>query len=135
MTTIRQKHAPYFPVIGIAVALAMIAGLAYVLIVLHVLSVGNLQPYEEPSSTIFIAAASYFLGGLLILTRSRWLWVVGAVINALVILFFFGLYQDRPEVLLSPGGLVSKAAQILLELSLLYLITADSLRARHQDNS
>jgi hypothetical protein len=64
----------------------------------------------------------------LILARRRWLWIVGAVINALVILFFINLYQDRPEVLFSPGGLVSKAAQLSLEVVLIYLIVADWLR-------
>jgi hypothetical protein len=64
------------------------------------------------------------IGGLLILLRRRWLWIIGAVINALVILFFVQLYQNRPVVFFSPGGLVSKAAQQLLETALLYLIAA-----------
>ena len=55
---------------------------------------------------------------------------MGAVINALVILFFFSMYQERPAVLLSPGGIVSKAAQILLEVGLIYLIVTDWLRSR-----
>jgi hypothetical protein len=72
------------------------------------------------------------IGGLLILLRRRWLWIIGAVINALVILFFVQLYQNRSVVLFSPGGLVSKAAQLLLEATLLYLIAASWLRARRQ---
>jgi hypothetical protein len=72
-----------------------------------------------------VAAGSYLLGGLLILVHSRWLWIVGAVINALVILFFVMAYQNRPTVMFSPGGLATKAAQLLLEVSLLYLIITD----------
>ncbi len=35
------------------------------------------------------------------------------------------MYQNRPAVVFSPGGLVSKIAQLLLELALIYLIFAD----------
>ena len=47
------------------------------------------------------------------------------MINALVILFFVMAYQNRPTVMFSPGGLATKAAQLLLEVSLLYLIITD----------
>ena len=40
----------------------------------------------------------------------------------MVILFFFRMYQTRPEVMFSPGRLISKSAQILLEI-LLVLVT------------
>jgi hypothetical protein len=62
------------------------------------------------------------ISGLLILLRNRWLLLFGAFINAMVILFFFNMYQGRPAVMFSPGGLVSKIAQILLEVALLYVI-------------
>jgi hypothetical protein len=77
---------------------------------------------EKPPAIIYVAAGCYLLGGLLILLRRRWLLIFGAGINALVILFFFRMYQDRPAVMFSPGGLVSKIAQILLEVTLLYII-------------
>ena len=99
------------------------------------LSVGDLGLDERPSAIIYVAAGSYLVGGLLILLRRRWLWVMGAAINALVILFFFSAYQERPAVLLSPGGVISKAAQILLELGLLYLIITDWLRSRRKAKS
>jgi hypothetical protein len=56
---------------------------------------------------------------------------VDAVINALVILFFVMAYQHRPAVMFSPGGLTTKAAQLLLEVTLLYLIMTDWWRQRH----
>ncbi len=34
--------------------------------------------------------------------------------NALVMLFFLRLYLNRPAVLFSPGGAVTKIAQLLL---------------------
>ena len=105
-----------------AVALALTAALSYVLMALNVLGVGDLQVGEKPINIIFVAAGCYTLGGFLILTRNRWLLLFGAFINAMVVLFFLNLYQDRPAVILSPGGLVSKIAQILLEVALIYVI-------------
>jgi hypothetical protein len=55
---------------------------------------------------------------------------VGAVFNALVIVFYLNLYLERPAVLFSPGGLVSKVAQLLLEVALIYLILTNWLTAR-----
>ena len=91
----------------------------------NLLGVGDLQVSEKPINIIFVAAGCYLLGGLLILLRNRWLLLFGAFINAMVILFFFNLYQDRPTVILSPGGLVSKIAQILLEIALLYILAVN----------
>jgi hypothetical protein len=76
-------------VVWLCVALAVIAAIAYVMMALDILAVGDLQLQEAPPSVAYVAAGGYLLGGLLILLRRRWLWIVGAVINALVILFFF----------------------------------------------
>lgn len=114
----------------LAVGMALVAALCYVLIGLEVLTVGDLAASERPAGIIFAAAGGYVLGGLLILLRRRWLWVVGAVINAIVILIFLTSYVDRPAVLFSAGGLVSKGVQIVLECALLYLIVTGAHRAR-----
>jgi len=105
-----------------AVVLALVAALSYVLMALNVLDVGDLQVGEKPINIIFVAAGCYTLGGFLILTRNRWLLLFGAFINAMVILFFFNMYKSRPAVMFSPGGLVSKIAQVLLEVALIYVI-------------
>jgi hypothetical protein len=132
MATVRQPvQTHHVPIIALAVALALVAALAYMLIDLDILAIGDVQADEARSGIIYVAAASYFLGGLLILARNRWLWIAGAVMNALVILFFLQLYQNRPEVIVSPGGLVAKSAQLLLEVSLIYLIITDWRRSRH----
>jgi hypothetical protein len=48
----------------------------------------------------------------------------------MVILFFFSMYQNRPAVMFSPGGLVSKIAQILLEVALIYVIAVNWKKAK-----
>lgn len=111
--------------IWLAVGLALITALTYILIALGILSVGDPQVAREGGSIVYVAAGCYLLGGLLILVRNRWLLLFGAFINALVILFFYSMYQTRPEVIFSPGGLVSKLAEILLEIPLLLVLVAN----------
>jgi|SRR5579884_1046961 len=130
--SVQQTSTNLVRVMWLAVALALIAALSYMMIQLGLLGVGNLQPTEGPSIIVYVAAGSYLLGGLLILVRRRWLWIVGAVMNALVILFFVMAYLHRPAVMFSPGGLVTKAAQLLLEVSLLYLIMTGWHHSRRQ---
>src|SRR5689334_8158772 len=106
MNAIRSANHNTVHVMWLAAALAIFSAIAYILIAFNVLSVGDLQMDEKPPAIIYVAAACYLLGGLLILLRRRWLLLVGAGINALVILFFFNLYKDRTAVMFSPGGLV-----------------------------
>ncbi|HSL43466.1 MAG TPA: hypothetical protein VK897_08540 [Anaerolineales bacterium] len=125
MNATRSANSNNVRILWAAVALALLTALSYVLMALNVLGVGDLRVGEKPSNVIFVAAGCYLLGGLLILLRNRWLLLFGAFINAMVLLFFFNLYQDRPGVIFSPGGLISKAAQILLEVALLYVIAVN----------
>jgi len=125
-TNIRALHPPAE---RLAVALALLVALAYTLIAQGILPIGDLTHVEGPAGIMYTAAGCYLLGGLLILLRRRWLWIVGAIMNGLIILFFVRMYQDKPAVLFSPGGLVSKAAQLLLELILAYLIVTYSRRS------
>jgi hypothetical protein len=129
---VQQTHTNLVRVMWLAVTLALIAALSYMMIQLGLLGVGDLQPTEGPPIIVYVAAGCYLLGGLLILVRRRWLWIIGAVINALVILFFVMAYLHRPVVMFSPGGLVTKAAQLLLEVSLLYLIMTGWHYSRRQ---
>jgi hypothetical protein len=108
-----------------AISLAIFTAVAYLLIAWNVLGVGDLNMTEAPPAIVYVAAVCYLLGGLLIILRNRLLLVFGAVINALVILFFFNLYQNRPLVMFSPGGLATKAAQLLLEAALIYIVISD----------
>ena len=109
-------------ILWLAVGLAIFTAVTYLLMVWNVLGVGDLQMDEKPAGIIYFAAGCYLVGGLLILLRNRGLLLFGAFINAMVLLFFFNLYQDRPAVIFSPGGLISKIAQVLLEIALIYVI-------------
>jgi hypothetical protein len=105
-------------------ALALLAGVVYFLMGAGALQPGDLPTDEAPAGIAYFAGACYVGGGLLILARKRWLWVIGTVINALVIVMFISAYAARPAVLFSVPGLVTKAAQILLEIGLIYLVVA-----------
>ncbi|HSJ88426.1 MAG TPA: hypothetical protein VK909_14540 [Anaerolineales bacterium] len=131
MNTQQQANTNHVRILWAAVALALITALSYLLMAFNILGVGDLQMDEKPAGIIFMAAGCYLLGGVLILLRNRGLLFFGAGINALVILFFFNLYKDRPAVVFSPGGLVSKIAQLLLEFALIYVIAVYC----HQPNS
>jgi hypothetical protein len=129
MSTVRSAITNPTRILWTAVGLALFTALSYLLMALNVLGVGDLQMDEKPAVIIYVAAGCYLLGGLLILLRNRWLLLFGAFVNAMVILFFFNMYQDRPAVMFSPGGLVSKIAQIMLEVLLIYLITLGRRKA------
>ncbi len=119
MKTSRSKIAMW-----LAVGLALCAALAYLLIAWKVLGVGDLNTTDAPPTIVYVAAGCYLLGGLLILLRNRPLMIFGVLINAMVMLFFFNMYQNRPAVVFSPGGLTTKVAQLLLEAVLIYLIVS-----------
>jgi hypothetical protein len=125
MKTLQHSNTTHVRIVWSAVALALCTALAYILMALNILEAGDLQVGEKPINIIFVAAGCYLLGGLLILLRNRWLLLFGAFINAMVILFFFNLYRDRPAVMFSPGGLASKSAQIMLEVALLYIVAVN----------
>jgi hypothetical protein len=129
---ISSKKSGHARVIWLAVALALIAAIAYVMIAMRILGVGDLEVEQDAGIIVYVAAGCYLLGGLLILVRRRWLWMVGVLINALVMLFFFNMYQSRPAVMFSPGGIATKVPQLLLEATLIYLIVVDWLRPRRR---
>ena len=132
MNAVQPTKPNYVRVKWLAVALALVAAMAYVMIAVDILGVGDLETTDAPPTIVYVAAGCYFLGGLLILVRRPWLWIIGAVINALVMLFFFNMYQDRPAVLFSSGGITTKVPQLLLEVTLIYLIVIDWMRSRRQ---
>ncbi|MGE5464083.1 MAG: hypothetical protein ACM3PS_12050 [Syntrophothermus sp.] len=122
MNTSKPQNSNQTRILWIAVGLAILTALVYLLMAWNILGVGDLQMDERPAGIIYFAAGCYLVGGLLILLRNRWLLLFGAFINLMVVMFFFNLYQGRPAVIFSPGGLTSKITQILLEIALIYMI-------------
>lgn len=118
----REAVEPGTRTLRLAILLAFLAAGGYGLLAAGVLGTGGYQPEPGSEGIVVVAAAGYALGGLLLPLRKRWLWIVGAVVNALVMLMFFGAYAGDPSVLLSSGGLVTKSAQLPLEAALLALI-------------
>ena len=121
MSTVQPTTTRPTPAAWLAVTLAFLTAVIYVLIGQGLLPIGDV-PQSDGGAIVYVAAGCYLVGGLLVLARRRWLWTIGLLINSLVVLFFILMYQGRPLVLFSPGGVVSKAAQLLLELVLIYLI-------------
>ncbi len=102
--------------------LAFIVAIFYVLLAAGITTVPSLESKDWQRTLIYVAAGCYILGGLLILIKKRWLWIVGLVMNTLVMAFFFMMYRNNPAVILSLPGLATKIPQIILEVGLVYLI-------------
>lgn len=101
--------------------LAFIAAVFYMLLASGIITV-PLDGNGSHRAIIYVAAGCYMLGGLLILAKKRRLWIVGLVMNTLVIAFFFIMYRNNPAVIFSLPGLGTKIPQIILEVGLIYLI-------------
>jgi hypothetical protein len=106
----------------ICLGLAVVAAVAYFLAGANILTVPGLNADEAPAAIPYVAGGCYILGGLLIFTKRRGLWIFGAIINVVVIAFFFMMYNQKPDIMLSTPGLVTKITQVLLEVGLVYLI-------------
>jgi len=102
--------------------LAFIAAVFYVLLAAGIITVPSLADKGDHRAIILVAGGCYILGGLLILAKKRWLWIVGLVMNTLVMGIFFIMYSKNPAVILSLPGLGTKIPQIILEVGLVYLI-------------
>jgi len=103
--------------------LALVSALTYVLLILGVLKAGEMMtPEGGVPAYFYIVPAGYVVGGLLILPKKRWLWMIGATINAIPIVVFYAAYAERLDIMLGAAGLIAKTSQILLEIGLIYLI-------------
>jgi len=102
--------------------LALVAAAVYFLMVAGIITVPTLNSSDAPRAIVYFAGGCYALGGLLILTQKRGLWIFGLVMNTIVILIFFTMYRHKSEVIFSFPGLATKISQILVETGLIYLI-------------
>jgi hypothetical protein len=110
----------------ICLILALISAVFYVLLQTNVITVPSDSAEDGPRWFGYIMAGCYILGGLLILLKKRWLWIVGLVLNTLIIVVFIIMYIHKTDVLFSAPGLGTKIAQILLEAGLIYLVATYS---------
>ena len=111
-------------------ALTLIAALVYFLMGINVIPIPIVNGEKAQPAIVYAAAGCYLTGGLLILLRKRWLWIVGLISNTFVIAIFFLAYNQKPEIMFSFPGLVTKIAQILLEVGLIYLIATFQRKIR-----
>jgi len=102
--------------------MALISASAYVFLILGIFKVGDMMPDEGVPAYFWVVPAGYAIGGLLILLKKRWLWIIGTVLNAIPIVVFYAAYAGRADIMLSAPGLITKFAQVLLEVGLIYLI-------------
>ena len=105
--------------------LAFIAAVFYLLLGAGIITAGSLTGTPVTRAFIYVAAGCYILGGLLILAKKRWLWIVGLLMNTLVIAIFFIMYRNNSAVMLSLPGLGTKIPQIILEVGLVYLVATN----------
>jgi hypothetical protein len=110
----------------ICLVLAVLTAVVYFLLQIDVINVPADSAGEGPKWFGFIMAGCYIVGGLLVLLKKRWVWTVGLVINTLIIVAFFIMYFQKPDIMLSLPGLGTKIAQALLEAGLIYLIVTSS---------
>jgi hypothetical protein len=106
----------------VSVAMAPAAALVYLLMFLEVLHPGHLDSGSQMPAFFLVIPACYALGGLLILLKKRWLLTTGAVINTFTLAVFYTMYASQPDVMLSAPGLLTKIAQAILEIGLIFLV-------------
>jgi hypothetical protein len=106
----------------VCLAMALISALIYVLLGTGVMHAGDLTSGDGIPAFFYIIPGGYIIGGVLILLKKRWLWITGAAINAFTIVVFYTAYSARPDIMLSAPGLITKIAQVLLEIGLIYMI-------------
>ncbi len=102
----------------LAVVLSLIAAVVYLIIASPAVPEGYKAP---PKPVLVVAALAYLVGGVLILLGDRRLLILGAVLNPLVLLAYT-VAAIKGHAAVDGLSLTSKAAQIGLEVALLWLI-------------
>ena len=102
----------------IAVALSLVAAVVYLVIATPAVAEGYKAP---PTPVLVVAALAYLVGAGLIRLDDRRLLILGAVLNPLVLLGYT-VAAIKGHAAVDGLALTSKAAQIGLEVALLWLI-------------
>lgn len=118
----------------VCLVLALVAALGYFLMGAGIIQAGDPVLNDASSSDTtapwgfdWIAGGFYVIAGLALLLKKRWVPVTLAVINIIPIAGFYFMWADRPDVLWSAPGLITKVAQILLELGLVFYLIRSKL--------
>jgi hypothetical protein len=115
-------------VVWVCLVLALAAALGYFLMGAGVIRAGdpNLSDAasggDAPWGFDWIAGGFYVVAGLALLLKKRWISIALAVINLIPIVVFYFMWAGRPDIMWSAPGLITKIAQILLEIGLIYLL-------------
>ncbi len=117
MSTISQfTNGSWMPWVGLV--LSLIAAGVYFIIA----SPATPADYKSPPMPVLIVAGlAYLIGGLLILLGDRRLLIFGAIVNPLV-LTAFAVAARMGHATVDRLSVTSKAAQVVLEVLLLWLI-------------
>ncbi len=102
----------------VAGALSLVAALVYLVIASPAMPADYKAP---PTPVLVVAALAYLVGGGLILLGDRRLLILGAVLNPLVLLAYT-VAAIKGHAAVDGLSLTSKAAQIGLEVALLWLV-------------
>ena len=117
MSTITQVRADsWMP--WVAFALALLAAAVYFVVASPAVPADYKAP---PTPVLVVAGLAYLVGGVLILQADRRLLVLGAILNPLVLLAYTGA-AIKGHAAVDGLSLTSKAAQIGLEVALLWLL-------------
>jgi hypothetical protein len=115
-------------VIWVCLILALAAALGYFLMGAGVIQAGDPQLVDASSGSDapwgfdWITGGFYVVAGLALLLKKRWVIIALAVINIIPIAVFYFMWAGRPDVMWSAPGLITKIAQVLLEMGLIYLL-------------
>ncbi len=102
----------------VAAGLALVAAAIYFVIASPAVPADYQAP---PTPVLVVAGLAYLVGGGLVLLADRRLLVLGAILNPLVLLAYTGA-AIKGHAAVDGLSLTSKAAQIGLEVALLWLI-------------
>ena len=115
-TLMQMTNGSWIPWFGLL--LSLIAASVYFIIA----SPARPSDYKSPPTPVLIAAGlAYLIGGLLILLGDRRLLIFGAIVNVLV-LSAFTVAARMGRATVDGLSVTSKAAQVALEVLLLWLI-------------
>ena len=106
------------PTHALAVVLALVAAVVYLVIASPVVPEGYKAP---PTPVLIVAGLAYLVGAVLVPLDSRRLLTLGAVLNPLVLLAY-AVAAIKGHAAVDGLSLTSKAAQIGLEAALLWLL-------------